>query len=1102
MMEWYHAFCQDDGKWYKQGFTDFPYPVAHEYMRLFAMLNDGEIYGCIFQVKDVFEVLIKHTVACLSALVAKNDDSVFRLFVDPLKFPALGDWAETIAASLAKYDVIKSDTSCLPFLKVLQRFFATNKIVNWRNETLGHGALAFKDDPEVIGALQGKIQLVSDFFRENAGAISSLMLYQGDAALKGSGCAVGDREVSMLHKGARVAVEPFIIADKGCILYFDSCRKDGSAYLDYANGKKRTVNHPVWRQKQNKFYSAVPVQSSERIESEIYLANVDDEINAVNYGHNYLKAGYMKEWVGSCLGGHAKGVFLLCAERGTGKSAFAYAIDGLGGAAVEFAGCTVRSYFMNRTLLRNAQDFISQVSLVFSLFKTADKTSGSIRSNRPEGLPRLNLATKTPKRDLAALLNQYRKIHEDKFGNDKLVLFIDGIDETTGEDLKLLEFIPETELLDEGVYIFFSCRSGDAFLPPLHVLQFIGSYPFTGSVMFDRRKENKALLEKYIDKYVLLCGQKLDAEQKEGLTAALDYRFTNLNILAGLSDAGYVKTFDELVDGGFLEKYFTLLELRYGSKKFSTVAEYIAVLGSLYEPVTVKELVSLVRDSDVEVGDLSVLSDLKCLVAALRSGRGTVYAIANVTYAQKVQSCFKAELQNVVQNFRKRVENYSTDSGLSQGSADALLYIAAYFSRYVADFGIDPGADFNFERMVEKLNNIATDIGRHHQKDYAVIRRTYAYGSIIEYYKTLIRRGAASNDQKLRYMLASVNSLRCFSLLKNYPLIEAYKEELLQIYDTLDEEGRKRRDMKQLIMALYADLSGAYGESNEYEKALAACRMGAALADELGDAYVKGICERNLCSVQRFRDADNAVKIAERIVSEHRDETGYTLAGDYLQLGQCYWMKRELAKAKENIYKALDVVEHSGEPRGIRESEVLVMVLWRVGQITVEAGDATLEEIDFARRSILSGLRYLDERIFAGNLGMEQHKARLLTSLALLYGRRYAMHCNANAGVASDIPEGDCNRALAAIATAEAIWKALEEAGAAYEIPSAILTCINYGYLLSMLQRFPEALEKVNEAIGKFRPGNPEVEEALRMALAARSGIQRDYDGWRQRGQG
>ena len=409
-MDSYHTFCQDDDNWYKQGFTDFPYPIAHEYLRLFTMLNDGEVYGCIFQLKDVFEVILKHTVLCLSAVVAMSDDGIFKTFLDPKKSLALGDWAEMITSDLERRDIINRDTLYLSLLKNMKGCFGNDNIVKWRNETLGHGALAYKDDPELVSDLQKKLQILAEFFKENADAISSLMLCQDSVALKGDNCGITSEEVSLIHEGTSVSVEPFIIVDANRILYFDSYRKEGSAYLDYINGKKLVISYPIWGQKLKKFYSKVSVQSNESVESEIYLATIDDEINAVNHEYNYLKANYMTEWVNSCLDKNTKGTFLLCAEGGTGKSAFAYAIDELSGGAISFIDCTTRSYFMSRTLLRNAQDFISQISLIFSLLKTGN----SIRSNRPDGLPRLNYATKTPKQDLAKLLNDYRRIHEDK----------------------------------------------------------------------------------------------------------------------------------------------------------------------------------------------------------------------------------------------------------------------------------------------------------------------------------------------------------------------------------------------------------------------------------------------------------------------------------------------------------------------------------------------------------------------------------------------------------------------------------------------------------------------------------------------------------------
>lgn len=1085
-MNWYHTFCQDDDNWYKQGFRDFPYPIAHEYQRLFTMLNDGEVYGCIFQLKDVFEVVLKQTVLCLSAVVAMSDDEIFKTFLDPKKSLALGDWAEKITTVLSKHDIIQRDTSYFSLLKNMKGCFGDNNIVNWRNETLGHGALAYKDDPELVSDLRKKLQILAEFFKENADAIFSLMLYQDSVALKGDSCTITTEKVSLLHDGTSVSVEPFIIANANRILYYDSYRKEGSAYLDYINGKKLVISYPSWGQKQKKFYSKVSVQSNESVESEIYLATIDDEINAVNHEYNYLEASYMKEWVNSCLDKNKKGAFLLCAERGTGKSAFAYAIDELSGGAIS-TDCTTRSYFMSRTLLRNAQDFISQISLIFSLLKTGN----SIRSNRPNGLPRLNYATKTPKHDLAKLLNEYRRIHEDKLGKDKLILFIDGIDETTGDDLRLLEFIPETELLDEGVFIFFTCRTGDTFIPPLHVLQFIQNYPFTGSVVFDRHKENRALLEKYIKKNIIIGDRNLDATQTEDLINSLDYRFTNLNILAELLKTRYIEDFNELINGDFLDKYFSLLKLRYGNKLFNRVAEYIVVLGTLYEPVTVKELVSLVRDSDIEIGDLSILSDLKCLIVTIRSYRGSVYAIENVAYAKKAQSCFKANLDSVVQGFLGRIKNFEVAPDSPIKGVDALLYIAAYFSYYAAEYAIDLGEDFNFESIVDNIHNIAFAMGRDNQKDYIIIRKTHAYGSIIDFYKLMISNMIATNDQKSKYLLAVVNSIRWFSLLKNFPLVEEFCDEILRIYDELDAEGKNSEDIKQIVMLLNTNLIAFYGERHDYEKAVSAYEVAIALADELKDTNTKNICEENFCGIERFRNPKNAVQIAQRLVDENEDKIGYALAGAYLQLGQAHWMNLNLEKAKENISKALDVIEHSGRPRSIHETEILVMVLWRIGQIVNAAKEITIEDLDFAVRSIISGLRLIDERVFAGNLGLEQSKARLLTSFALLCSRRYSYHHSENSCNDMDMLQSDYNQALGAISTAEVIWKSLDEMGVEYDIPSAIMTYLNYGYILSTFQKFPEGLEKINEAIEKFKPKNPDEEKAIQMALAARIEIQR-----------
>lgn len=39
--------------------TQFPFFIAHEYHRFYELLEKGQLFGCVFEMKDVLEVLLK-----------------------------------------------------------------------------------------------------------------------------------------------------------------------------------------------------------------------------------------------------------------------------------------------------------------------------------------------------------------------------------------------------------------------------------------------------------------------------------------------------------------------------------------------------------------------------------------------------------------------------------------------------------------------------------------------------------------------------------------------------------------------------------------------------------------------------------------------------------------------------------------------------------------------------------------------------------------------------------------------------------------------------------------------------------------------------------
>ncbi len=97
----YRTFCRELASsppfpWVQEVFDDWPSPIAHEYYRLRKLLEDGEIIGAIWQLKDFAEVLIKFPTIIMARDIISNSanehltNSVRRSLLS--KPPSMGDW--------------------------------------------------------------------------------------------------------------------------------------------------------------------------------------------------------------------------------------------------------------------------------------------------------------------------------------------------------------------------------------------------------------------------------------------------------------------------------------------------------------------------------------------------------------------------------------------------------------------------------------------------------------------------------------------------------------------------------------------------------------------------------------------------------------------------------------------------------------------------------------------------------------------------------------------------------------------------------------------------------------------------------------------------
>ncbi len=238
---WHLQIAADDSLWYEEAFEEFPAVIAHEYHRLRELFHQGQVYGVLLQLKDLFEVLIKFPV--LVAAAESNDkktrsEEENRLLAFLLQKPLnLVDWQE--AAALCNKKNKRSELQKLPpapldqILAAILAIFSDYKIVNWRNNEIGNGALGFADTEEFVADIREKLALLGRHFKEFATSYQSLNLYiehgGSKIALKGRGKGRAidhtDANIYLTLPGKTdepINLFPYLLLEEKGIYFFDS----------------------------------------------------------------------------------------------------------------------------------------------------------------------------------------------------------------------------------------------------------------------------------------------------------------------------------------------------------------------------------------------------------------------------------------------------------------------------------------------------------------------------------------------------------------------------------------------------------------------------------------------------------------------------------------------------------------------------------------------------------------------------------------------------------------------------------------------------------------------------------------------------------------
>lgn len=346
----------------------------------------------------------------------------------------------------------------------------------------------------------------------------------------------------------------------------------------------------------------------------------------LNMATDYIKPTRLVEELEETLEKTGKGIISIFMERGTGKSAFANQMSGLYHKKSLIPGTFSRCIHVQNISMRGISDFINSVNFGFRhSFDPANDLYGS-----KDVLPSLELDTKTPQKDMADFLNYYHERYQQEY----TILVIDGIDEINTETEKMIDFVPSSEQLEEGVFVILLSRFKDEKTIRGHCRKYIETAEAISNKCIQvRRKEafNTDVLNEYIDDQINqgLISENID---RGALLSKADYRFLYLKAYFSIT---HDVLFDNTDETHFIADYMIHLLSFYGPIQADQLKEF-AVSVALCPELTIHKYCDLISCAVFTCEIAGLINGLLPLMSVYRIDDENVIQFADEAYSEFV----------------------------------------------------------------------------------------------------------------------------------------------------------------------------------------------------------------------------------------------------------------------------------------------------------------------------------------------------------------------------------------------------------------------------------------------------------------------------------
>lgn len=865
---------------------------------------------------------------------------------------SFGDWVNELPSTLKKSDLVMQNPALHKYLKKLVAFYNKSGIVKWRNNFIGHGLMSNAEDQNFFDEAGQKLAQIADFL--NPDTIPA--------------------EISQLDFDH---LEPFMFREEGHFYLYESVSATGLIfYTDHADRKRIEKESDYFAEKRKKYTASLNVMCKGRLDKDIHLASEDEAIDGFYLTSFYKKPDYMKNWIDKILSENDRGIFLMKGGRGTGKSSFVLACDELNqhgdqkiGLKVEGEPVTVRAYYCNRIDVSGINDFVPYIQ---EMLKTT--VEGEQFRSRQGSIP----GDDAP---LEKILAFYQEQYENTFGREKLLLFIDGVDELTEKGRGILQELPDVGEIPGNVYIVLTCRAEKEEVLPA-ILDFTERYPFTDQVEFDLRGENHSFL-------VEILKNRFDLTETEAdrIAAALDDRLVALPLLEGQDKNEILKLADQ-AEAGILsltdlaKEYLDRLSLRYGKKYFQEAVRFLMTVSEAAEGLTFAEISQLYAGKGPTIQELCFLRDLYPFLTEYRSYRGNVFVLSREEYRDSLQSAYHSVFSEMVRSWRVMLEAVQMNEGLMADmlGQDVLLYICANLAVWQTECRGDD--DFSIEKsgknILEKIYMLCQAVPMY-DKIHREKRAFQGLSSVINTIVKMIELQKAEQKQGDLLLVCGGSAIQKAVNLREMQAGKDIAEGITQMIDQypgLFPADTAERKINQAVF--YGQAMVRFCEEYEEKKAEEFYGRSLECLEKLSedDGYVersrqiRRVLLHNYLGTKRNSEPQETLKLARELENILRqEEPSFGTASDYVMIAACYRSAGQGETAEEMFRKTCDMMEQILDSRKIRwqqltdvhELELYFTAYWRLFQFIDDRMQTGIQNAMFWELKV--AIRVMDEFI-------------------------------------------------------------------------------------------------------------------------------------------